>query len=155
MSCHHFTQRVTRRAMLRTSAGGFGHLALLALAARSGLVATNASASPSPLAPPTPHFAPRAKRVIFLFMWGGPSHIDLFDPKPRLTADAGKPLSGSSVGSERDQLGKLLGSPFRFSQHGDGGIWMCELFPHLSRHADRMCMIRSLHTEGTAHGEAL
>ena len=88
-------------------------------------------------------------------MWGGPSHVDLFDPKPRLNIDTGKPLAGSSVGSDRDQLGTVLGSPFRFAQHGESGIRISELFPHLSRHADRMCVVRSLHTEGSAHGEAL
>lgn len=101
------------------------------------------------------HFPPRAKRVIFLFMWGGPSHVDLFDPKPKLLEESGKPLSGLSVGSDREQLGTVLASPFRFAQHGDSGVWISELFPHLSRQADRLCVIRSLHTEGSAHGEAL
>ena len=147
MSCHRFMRTTTRREMLRASAGGFGRVVLSALAGQRVLADT----SPSPAS----HFPPRAKRVIFLFMWGGPSHVDLFDPKPRLNAESGKPLSGKSVGSDRDQLGNLLGSPFRFKQHGDSGIWISELFPHLSRHADRMCVIRSLHTEGSAHGEAL
>jgi hypothetical protein len=98
---------------------------------------------------------PRAKRVIFLFMWGGPSHVDLFDPKPRLNAEEGKPLAPQAVGSESKSLGQVLGSPFRFAQHGDGGVWISELFPHLARQADRLCVVRSTHTEGTAHGEAL
>jgi hypothetical protein len=88
-------------------------------------------------------------------MWGGPSHVDLFDPKPRLNTDSGKPLSGDSVGVPKKQVGTALGSPFKFARHGQSGIWMSELLPHLSRHADRMCVIRSVHTEGTAHGEAL
>ena len=103
----------------------------------------------------TPHIPARAKRVIFLFMWGGPSHVDFLDPKPRLNKDHGKPLAGSSVGNETKELGKLYGSPFQFRQHGESGIWMSELLPELSRHADRMCVINSLHTEGQAHGEAL
>ena len=103
----------------------------------------------------SPHMPARAKRIIFLFMWGGPSHVDLFDPKPRLNVESGKPLLGKWVGSSRDRLGTLLGSPFRFAQHGASGIWMSELFPHLSKHADRMCVVRSMHTEGSAHGEAL
>ena len=76
-------------------------------------------------------------------------------PKPQLNALAGKPLAGKSVGSDADHLGTALGSPFKFAQHGDSGIWISELFPHLSRHADRMCVVRSMHTEGSAHGEAL
>lgn len=152
MQCHQFMRSSTRRDMLRTSACGFGQLVLAAMAARGA--AADGQAAAERLAP-IPHFRPRARRVIFLFMWGGPSHVDLFDPKPRLNAEAGKPLAGSSVGSDRDQLGTLLGSPFRFQQHGAGGIWMSELFPHLSRQADRICVVRSMHTEGSAHGEAL
>ncbi len=138
--------------MLRVSTGGFGQLALAAMAGQRATADTSQANGPSL---PLPHIPARAKRIIFLFMWGGPSHVDLFDPKPRLNAESGKPLSGKSVGSDRDQLGTLLGSPFQFAQHGDSGIWMSELFPHLSRQADRMCVIRSLHTEGSAHGEAL
>ncbi len=155
MRCHHFTQALSRRAMLQASAGGFGQLALAMLAARSGAADALAGSSSSPLPARSPHFVPRAKRVIFLFMWGGPSHVDLFDPKPRLNQDTGKPLSGKDVGSDRDQLGQVLGSPFKFAQHGQSGIWMSELFPHLAREADRLCVIRSMHTEGSAHGEAL
>ena len=152
MQCHQFIQTTTRRDMLRASACGFGQLVFAALAARGA--AAEGPAATGPLAP-IPHFRPRARRIIFLFMWGGPSHVDLFDPKPRLNAEAGKPLAGNSVGSDRDQLGTLLGSPFRFQQHGDGGIWISELFPQLSRQADRICVVRSMHTEGSAHGEAL
>lgn len=153
MQCHRFIQTTSRRDMLRVSACGFGQVVLAALA---GQTASADNATPfSPLTPRAPHFPPRAKRIIFLFMWGGPSHVDLFDPKPRLNAEAGQQLAGKSVGSDKEQLGTLLGSPFKFAQHGDSGIWMSELFPHLSRQADRMCVIRSLHTEGSAHGEAL
>ena len=88
-------------------------------------------------------------------MWGGPSHVDLFDPKPRLLQDHKKQLMGKDVGSEKEKLGELYASPFKFRQHGDSGVWMSELFPHLSRHADRLCVMRSIHTEGSAHGEAL
>ena len=136
--------------MLLASACGFGQVALTALAGEQARANSQAA-----LALKSPNVKPRAKRVIFLFMWGGPSHVDLFDPKPRLNTDSGKPLSGKSVGSDRDQLGKLLGSPFKFRQHGDSGIWMSELFPYLSQQADRMCVVKSMHTEGNAHGEAL
>ena len=153
MNCNRFTSRSTRRAMLKNSACGFGQVAL------SAMLASNSLASPSeashPLAPKQPHFAPRFKRIIFLFMWGGPSHLDTFDPKPILTKRDGEQLSGASVGSDRNELGTLMGSPFQFAQHGDGGVWISELFPHLAKQADRLCVIRSLHTEGSAHGEAL
>lgn len=127
--------------MLRTSAAGFANLALSALA--------------SPTTGLLPHITPRAKRVIFLFMWGGPSQVDLFDPKPKLNQHAGQPLHGSDVGSPKDKLGTVLGSPFSFEQHGQSGMWISELFPHLAGHADKLCLVRSLHTEGSAHGEAL
>lgn len=139
--------------MLRNSACGFGQVALSALVGNQ--VMASERTTRDPFAPKPPHMRPRAKRVIFLFMWGGPSHVDLFDPKPLLNAHDGKPLSPESVGSERKSLGNVLGSPFQFSQHGDSGVWVSELFPHLAKHADRLCVIRSLHTEGQAHGEAL
>lgn len=154
MQCHQFTRAASRRQLLRNSACGFGSLALAALTGQptaAGPAAAESSRGPSPL----PHRRATAKRIIFLFMWGGPSHVDTFDPKPRLNQDAGKPLAGSSVGSPKEDLGTVLGSPFPFRQYGDGGIWMSELFPHLARQSDRLCMLRSVHTEGNAHGEAL
>jgi hypothetical protein len=153
MRCNRFASVVTRRQMLLASAGGFGHLALAAMLGQNALAKSGAVSNP--LAPKSPHFAPRARRVIFLFMWGGPSHVDLFDPKPKLNELSGRPLTGEAVGSDRKKLGTLLGSPFQFAQHGQSGIWMSELFPQLAQRADRLCVIRSLHTEGTAHGEAL
>ena len=148
MPCHQFIQTTTRRDMLRASACGFGQLVLAALAAQGARAASPPAAGPIPLR--SAAFSARARRIIFLFMWGGPSHVDLFDPKPRLNAEDGKELAGKSVGSEKDQLGTLLGSPFRFAQHGEGGIWISELFPQLARHADRLCVVRSVHTEGSA-----
>jgi hypothetical protein len=146
--------------MLRSSACGFGQLALAAIAGRTLAGDRNRTGQSFGQQPPAPtpigtHFPARAKRIIFLFMWGGPSHVDLFDPKPRLNTDDGKPLPGKLVGSDRDDLGPILGSPFRFAQHGDSGTWISELFPRIAEHADRMCVIRSIHTEGSAHGEAL
>ena len=129
MTCHQFVRTTTRRDMLRASVCGFGQLALAALAGQQGWAASESLLNP--LAPKAGHLPARAKRVIFLFMWGGPSHVDLFDPKPRLNTESGKPLAGKSVGDQRDQLGELLGSPFRFKQHGDGGTWMSELLPNL------------------------
>ena len=88
-------------------------------------------------------------------MWGGPSHVDLFDYKPRLNEFAGKPVTADAFGGQQPPRGNILGSPFKFSQHGEGGVWISELFPQLAEHADRLCVIRSMHTEGSAHGEAL
>ncbi|MCA9066400.1 MAG: DUF1501 domain-containing protein [Planctomycetaceae bacterium] len=150
MQCHQFTSSISRRTLLQSAGAGFGSIALAALAAGKTQAAAESSGQRT-----GPHVRPRAKRVIFLFMWGGPSHVDLFDPKPQLNRDDGKPLPGKAVGSDRDQLGTVLGSPFQFRQYGDSGIWMSELFPHLSRQADKLCMLRSLHTDGNAHGEAL
>ena len=138
--------------MLQTSACGFGQVALAAMA---GQTLGNEALAGQAAAALAPHFAPRAKRILFLFMWGGPSHVDLLDPKPRLNAEDGKPLDGKSVGRDAGELGKLMGSPFQFAQHGDGGVWISELFPHLARHADKLCVVNSMHTEGQAHGEAL
>ena len=88
-------------------------------------------------------------------MWGGPSHVDLFDPKPRLNARRRETSWPGKPSAATRSTGQLLGSPFRFAQHGEGGIWISELFPQLARQADRLCVVRSMHTEGTAHGEAL
>ena len=138
--------------MLRNSACGFGQIALSGLLAQGAL--SSATEDVNPFLPKPPHFKQRAKRIIFLFMWGGPSQVDTFDPKPRLNIDDGKPFSLESGGA-RANRGNLLGSSFRFSQHGQSGVWISELFPHLAKQADRLCVIRSMHTEGTAHGEAL
>ncbi|MCA9130177.1 MAG: DUF1501 domain-containing protein [Planctomycetales bacterium] len=153
MNCNQFIANSTRRSMLKNSACGFGQLALSAMLASHSMAATTTKNSlPTH---PQPHFSPRFKRIIFLFMWGGPSHVDLFDPKPLLNRRDGQRLSGSSVGQSKEQLGEIMGSPFRFRQHVDGGVWISELLPNLAKQADRMCVIRSMHTEGSAHGEAL
>lgn len=153
MPCNRFSLRSTRRAMLRNSACGIGQLALAAMLS-NGVRATPAF-SESPLSPKLPHFPARAKRIIFLFMWGGPSHVDTFDPKPMLNEHDGKSLPPGVSTRDQSKAGKVLGSTFRFAQHGQSGVWMSDLFPHLSEQADRLCVIRSMHTEGTAHGEAL
>ena len=153
MRCYDFVPRSTRRAMLRNTACGFGQLALSAMLARESYSAPDMKVGTDLWQ--RPHFPPRAKRIIFLFMWGGPSHVDIFDPKPRLNEDDGKPISPETVGSEKPVLGNALGSPFKFAQHGEGGVRISELFPQLAQQADKLCVIRSMHTEGNAHGEAL
>ncbi len=143
-------ERPTRRRLLQSTACGFGYLALAGLLSRS----QKASAAPStnPLAPKPPHFPARAKRVIFLFMQGGPSHVDTFDPKPRLARDNGNAFSFPNDRTRKVESFKLLQSPWSFRQHGQSGIWVSDLFPHVARHADDLCVIRSTVTEGVAHG---
>lgn len=163
MKCNYFTKSMNRRDLIRASGCGFAQLALAGLAG-SEVIANPLAQTPERVSGllngklvegQFSHLEPTAKRVIFLFMWGGPSHVDLFDPKPRLNKEEGKELKGVAVGSKRKNLGKLIGSPFKFKKHGDSGAVISELFPHLAHHADRLCIVRSMHTEGSAHGEAL
>lgn len=152
MPCYQFQNCLSRRSLLRSGACGFANLGLVALASRAtAQLSSDARESSVSI----PHFAARAKRVIFLFMWGGPSHVDTFDYKPRLNEFAGRAVSPEAYGNKKPPGGTILGSPFRFRQHGDGGVWISDLFPHLTGHADKLCMIRSVHTDGSAHGEAL
>ena len=146
---------ISRRAMLRRTACGFGALGLQALLAQdSGLLA--GSAPHNPLAPKLPHFSPRAKRVIFVFMHGGPSQVDTFDPKPRLEKDHGKPIPFKlSLQFSTEDLGGLMKSPFAFRRYGESGIPVSDLFRQVGAHADELCVIRSMVGEGVDHGAAL
>ena len=136
----------TRRAVLTKLSSSFSALALTAMLSDH----TTAEDGPSPLAKRKPHFAPRAKHVIFLSMRGAPSHVDTFDYKPQLQRDSGK--SGQYGGGVRG--GTLLGSPWRFRQQGTGGLWISSLFPHLSRHADELCLLRGMHCDQPNHAQA-
>ena len=149
---HHFLRATTRREMLRASGAGFGWLALAGLARGFGLTQDK---SANPLAAKAPHFAPRAKRVIFLFMHGGPSQVDTFDYKPLLERDNGKPLPFDKPRIQFAQTGNLLRSPWKFAQHGECGAWVSELFPHVATKVDDLCFIKSLHGTNEAHGGAL
>ncbi len=131
----------TRRDCLKTVSAGFGWLAL------AGLCQQEAQAYESPLAPKRPHFPARAKRVIFLCMRGGPSQVESFDYKPKLNADNLKP--------GRNANSKLFGSQWKFSQYGESGIWVSDLFPHLAKQVDKMCVINSMHTDNNNHPQAL
>ena len=136
----------SRREMLKSVSSGFGYLAL------AGLCADEAKgAEKNALAPKVPHFAARAKRVIFLCMRGGPSHVDTFDHKPKLTTDNGQP--GRSRNRFRANV-KLLGSPWEFKRHGQNGLWISELFPHVAKHADKLCLLNGMHTDLPAHAQA-
>ncbi|MBN9122859.1 MAG: DUF1501 domain-containing protein, partial [Planctomycetes bacterium] len=108
-----------------------------------------------PLAPKAPHFAAKAKRVIFLFMHGGPSQVDTFDHKPKLAADDGKPLPFAKPRVVSSATGNLLKSPFAFKRHGQSGAWVSELFPHVAARADDLCFIKSMHGSNSRHGGAL
>jgi uncharacterized protein DUF1501 len=141
---------VSRRDALKALASGFGYLAFAGLAHAAAAKDAATRASGGQLAPQAPHFQPRAKRVIFLCMNGGPSHVDLFDYKPELNQHSG---GDSPVGRDRGGA-KLLGSPFQFAQQGQSGQWMCELLPNLAHHADQMCVIHSMHTDLPNHSQA-
>ncbi len=139
-----------RRQLLKSSAVGFGYLALASMLNDEANAATT-----DPLAPKQPHFAPRAKRVIFLFMKGGPSAVDTFDYKPRLQADDGKPCPFDKPRVQFAPTGNLLKSPWKFAKHGDSGLWCSELFPNVARHIDDLCILSSCHGTNAAHGGAL
>src|SRR5262245_10634324 len=143
---------LSRRRLLRLAGNGFGLLGLAALLADEARAGDGAN----PLAVRPPHHPPRAKRVIILYMPGGPSHLDTFDPKPRLTRDDGKPLPFEKPKLERFKTGNLLASPFKFRKHGQAGIEVCELFPHVAGCIDDLCVVRSMVADNINHtGAAL
>lgn len=145
---------LTRRDLLTRIGGGFGAVALSSVLADAGLASTTPASNP--LAPKPGHFPARAKRVIFLFMNGGPSHIDTFDPKPELLRRAGQPLPESiRSGTARRNTSPLMGSPFRTHRFGRIGIEATELYPHLGAHIDDLTIIRSMYTDNPNHEPGL
>jgi len=155
---------IPRRDVLAGLGAGFGTLALRALLGEEAAAAELKkpaskpdSRANDPLAVRPPHFAAKAKRVIFLFMYGGPSHVDLFDPKPALAKWNGKPIP---VFKQEDAFRKgsknaALATPFRFARYGESGLDICNLYPHTSKLADQLCVVRSMHAESNNHGPAL
>src|SRR5438477_3672161 len=133
----------SRRQLLRRAGAGFGSLALAAMLADEAL----ATPPSTPLTPREPHFPARAKRVIFLFMPGGPSQVETFDPKPRLARDNGKPSPKLYLGKTRN----LLASPWTFAKRGRSGLDVSELFPHIGACADQLCVIRSMVADDVNH----
>jgi hypothetical protein len=129
----------SRRDMLKTLSAGFGYLAFAGLASAQSVVRRPG------LVPSGPHFPPKAKRVIFLCMRGGPSHVDTFDYKPRLARDDGQ---ASAYGAP------WRASPWKFAQRGDSGLWVSDLFPNVARHADELCLLRGMHCDQPAHAQA-
>ncbi|HMC63585.1 MAG TPA: DUF1501 domain-containing protein, partial [Gemmataceae bacterium] len=147
---------VSRRDLLRHIACGFGSVALTGLLADEIAAGGRETTSGNPLAPRRPHLPPRAKRVIFLFMHGGVSHVDSFDPKPKLAEMDGKPLPFAKPKFEFADTGNLLKSPWKFKKHGKSGLEISELFPHVGECADDICVIRSMNGGNqVSHGPAL
>jgi hypothetical protein len=138
-------QSVSRRELLRQAGAGFGLLGLAGTLASAGLLTASDDSSSAKRG----HFPAKARRVIFLFMNGGPSHVDTFDPKPALAKFEGQKPEG------RDAKLGFMPSPFSFQPQGDSGIVMSELFPHLARWADDLCVVRSMHTDTPNHEPGL
>ena len=149
----------TRREFLWETGAGFTALALTDLLSRDGFFNRQAQAAESatpvnPLAPRRPHFATKAKSVIFLFMYGGPSQVDLFDPKPELKEKSGKTIN---IEQRKDSVkpGTLLGSTWKFQKYGQSGIEVSDLYRNLAQHVDEMAIIRSTYGDSFAHGSAI
>jgi len=146
---------LNRRLFFAQTASGFGSMALAHLL-KGTATAMSASGSLG-----GPHFAPKAKRVIYLFQSGGPSHVDLFDYKPVLAEQHGKDMPPSVLGSQRvslmtrDKGRRTCGSPFKFARHGASGTWVTELMPHTAGIVDKLCFIKSLQTEPINHDPAV
>ena len=135
----------TRREALRRMGTGMGVLALPSL--------LNAAANP--LSSRDPHFRPRAKHIIHIYLNGGPSQVDTWDPKPELTRQAGKRLPTGNLTTERE-TGVALASPFTFRQHGESGIWCSSVFQKTaSQHADKICVVRSMHANTPNHEQSM
>lgn len=158
-----FLQRITRtsapsrREFLLRSGGGLGAIALAQLLANEQTSAAPV-ASASPLAPRAPHFAPRAGRVIWLFMHGGPSHVDLFDPKPELTKWSGQPLPpsyGEVMTRRKVATNPLLGPVMPFKPRGESGLEISDFLPHIAACADELCVLRSVHGDSVNHPQSV
>jgi hypothetical protein len=140
---------ISRRELLARMGVGLPALGLAALLAEEG-----AAAAGSPLAPRAPHFAPRARHVIHIYLNGGPSQVDTFDPKPLLTKLNGQPLPTGNLTTER-KTGFALGSPFQFQKHGKSGLEISEIFARTAAHADDLCIVRSMHANTPNHEQSM
>ena len=157
---------LTRREFFGRGASGIGIAALASLLGRGRLVSAAPSGSSIPGSipglPDFPQVAPRAKRVIYLFQNGAPTHVDLFDYKPQLLAQHGKPIPDSYIGAKRFSTmtgkadGKLLLGPIEpFRQHGESGAWVSALMPHVAEIADELCFVKGMHTDAINHAPAI
>lgn len=151
-----FVQKPNRRSFLRNSACGFGSLALASLLAEQQRVEANDGSS-SALSTKAPHFRARAKRIIFLYMKGGPSQMDLFDYKPALAQGDGKPLP-YKLPSQEATVGldntKLMGPISKFSHRGESGLFMSDWLPEIGKHADQLCVLNAMQADSPNHGVA-
>ncbi len=160
MHCQRFgATPIDRRAMLSRCANGFGAVALSALLGDRGFGAdlgANPAIKPDadPMAPRVPHFPARAKNVIFLFMDGGPSQVDTFDPKPRLDREHGQAIPTKVEPTQFNNVGKLLKSPWKFRNRGESGIPVSDLFPHVGGFADDLAVVRSMVSNFSEHTAA-
>src|SRR5437773_2781206 len=150
---------LSRRDFLKQVGNGFGMLALAGVLDQEALLAPSATAAEAgnPLAPKQAHFPAKAKSVIWLFMNGGPSHVDTWDYKPELAKRDGQEFKGfdKNTGFFTDQVGPLMKSPFQFQQHGQCGAWVSELFPNMARHVDKTAFLYSCWTDSNNHSPAL
>jgi len=149
---------VSRRGFLQRAGAGFGVVALASLLRQEGLLAAAAEEPAGPLAPKQPHYAPKATNVIFLFMSGGPSHVDLFDPKPDLIRLAGKPIPESfgHFKTRRNVAKNKLMPPLRpFKPRGECGMEISDFLPNISKHADRLCLLRGCYGDSVTHPESV
>lgn len=137
----------SRRRFLQQAGLGFGSLALASM--------LHEQAAANPLALKQPHFPPKVKSIVWLFMTGAPSQVDTWDYKPELQARDGQSLAGADPKTGFfTTSGKCLASPFKWKQHGESGSWISDLFPHLSQHADKMCFLHSMHLRQNNHAPA-
>lgn len=151
-------QHTTRRHFLKESAAGLGAIALSALLGRNAMAAPTGMAAVNPLAARLPHFAPKAKRVIYLHLTGSPPNLDLFDYKPELVKRDGQDCPDEFIKGKKFAFTagkpKLMGSPRTFAQHGKSGQWMSDAIPHLHTVADELCVIHSMNTDQFNHAPA-
>src|SRR5213083_2865891 len=148
----------TRREFLWQTGGGFAGTALTALLQQDGFFSSKANAAEAmphqnPLAPKNPHFTPKAKSVIFLFMYGGPSHVDTFDYKPKLYELDGQtiPVKTKGRGGSKNE-GRVVGPKWKFKQYGQSGQWVSDLFPNLATCVDEIAFLKSMTADSPIHG---
>ncbi|MEP7271405.1 MAG: DUF1501 domain-containing protein [Acidobacteriota bacterium] len=147
---------ITRRELIFRAGAGFGGLALSSLLETDGLLAATPEQRGNPLTARPSHFPAKAKAVIFLFMYGGVSQVDTFDPKPELARHHGKPMSDKgAIDVFFGNPGNLMASPYEFKKHGQSGTEVSELYPHLAKRVDDLCMIRSVYSTSNNHSPAI
>ena len=150
--CGRFESFTTRRDFLKKAGAGFGMLALADLMGKNNLLAAAAPDAFNPMAPRAAHFPAKAKSVIWLFMEGAPSAVDMFDPKPELTKRNGQRIN---IDVFNGNPGPLMKSPFNFAQHGESGAWVCEHYPNVAQHVDDFAFVKSFYSESNDHVPAL